>query len=384
LLLYFHYMKKLFLLFIFSFTCSFLFAQYTLRLVVNDVATRKQDDVYVAGNFNDWKPGDANYKMKPFGGTRRVFVLKDIAAGTYEFKFTRGSWEKVETTSKGEDVINHEVKVSSDTSLTFSIAGWHDDYPDKPNPNTATAQVQVLDTAFFIPQLNRYRRVWVYLPKTYNFLKGKSYPVLYMQDGQNLFNERTAAFGEWGIDECLDTLQQKTNKDCIVVGIDNGEHRITEYDPYDNEKYGKGEGKQYVDFLVQTLKPFIDKRFRTLKDAQHTYIAGSSLGALISLYAIVTYPDVFGSAGIFSPAFWISPQLYNDAAQTNWKGMHRFFFYAGQKESETMVNDMKRMEDALYKTHKEIQSTEVIFPLGQHNETYWRKVFPDFYKWLMQ
>lgn len=377
-------MKKFFLSFILSFSISFLFAQYTLRLVVNDVAAKKQDDVYVSGNFNDWKPGDANYKMKPFGGTRRVFVLKDIAAGKYEFKFTRGSWDKVETTAKGEDVTNHEIEVSSDTSLTFSIAGWHDDYPDKPKPNTATAQVQVLDTSFFILQLNRYRRVWVYLPKTYNFLKGKFYPVLYMQDGQNLFNERTAAFGEWGVDECLDTLQQQTNKDCIVVGIDNGEHRVTEYDPYDNEKYGKGEGKQYADFLVQTLKPFIDKRFRTLKDAQHTYIAGSSLGALISLYAVVKYPDVFGSAGIFSPAFWISPQLYNDTQQTTWKGVHRFFFYAGQKESETMVNDMKRMEDALYKTHKEIQTTEVIFPLGQHNETYWRKVFPNFYRWLMQ
>lgn len=378
-------MKKFFLLLAFNFFCSFLFAQYTLRLVVNDAATRKQDDIYVAGNFNDWKPGDANYKMKPFGGTRRVYVLKDIAAGKYEFKFTRGTWEKVETTAKGEDVANHEVEVNSDTSLTFSIAGWHDDYPDKPKPYTATAQVQVLDTAFFIPQLNRYRRVWVYLPKTYNFLKKKSYPVLYLQDGQNLFNERTAFAGEWGIDECLDTLQQQLNKDCIVVGIDNSnEHRTTEYNPYDNAKYGKGEGMQYADFLVQTLKPFVDKRFRTLKDAQHTYVAGSSMGALISLYAVIKYPDVFGSAGIFSPAFWVAPQIYTDAQQTKWKGVHRFFFYAGEKESETMISDMKRMEGVLYKVSDKIQTREVIFPLGQHNETYWRKMFPEFYRWLMQ
>lgn len=378
-------MKKLFLLLAFNFICSILFAQYTLRLVVNDAATRKQDDIYVAGNFNDWKPGNANYKMKPFGGTRRVYVLKDIAAGKYEFKFTRGSWEKVETTAKGEDIANHQVEVNSDTSLSFSIAGWHDDYPDKPKPNTATAQVQVLDTAFFIPQLNRYRRVWAYLPKTYNLLKRKSYPVLYLQDGQNLFNERTAFAGEWGIDECLDTLQQQLNKDCIIVGIDNGDaHRITEYNPYDNAKYGKGEGAQYVEFLVQTLKPFVDKRFRTLKDAQHTYIAGSSMGALISLYAVTKYPDVFGSAGMFSPAFWLAPQIYADAQQANWKSVHRFFFYAGQKESETMISDMKRMEDVLYKASNTIQTREVIFPLGQHNETYWRKMFPEFYRWLMQ
>jgi len=378
-------MKKLLLFFVCCFTCPFLFAQFTLRLIVDSVATRKPDDIYVAGNFNNWTPGDMHYKMKPFGGIRRVFVFKDVPAGKFEFKFTRGGWDKVETTAKGEDVANHEVNVGADTSLTFSIAGWHDDYPDKPKPNTATAQVQVLDTAFAIPQLNRTRRIWIYLPKSYNFLKGKSYPVLYMQDGQNLFNEQTAAFGEWGVDECLDSLQQKLNKECIVVGIDNGSaYRINEYDPYDNAKYGKGEGVQYVDFLVQTLKPFIDKRFRTLKDSSHTFIAGSSMGALISLYAVIKYPNVFGSAGIFSPAFWVAPQLFTDAQQTNFKTLHRFFFYAGQKESETMISDMKQMEDILYKNNKKIQNTEVIFPLGQHNETYWRKVFSDFYKWLMQ
>ena len=156
-------MKKLLLFFVCCFTCPFLFAQFTLRLIVDSVATRKPDDIYVAGNFNNWTPGDTHYKMKPFGGIRRVFVFKDVPAGKFEFKFTRGGWDKVETTAKGEDVANHEVNVGADTSLTFSIAGWHDDYPDKPKPNTATAQVQVLDTAFAIPQLNRTRRIWARL-----------------------------------------------------------------------------------------------------------------------------------------------------------------------------------------------------------------------------
>ncbi|HXL54633.1 MAG TPA: alpha/beta hydrolase-fold protein, partial [Chitinophagaceae bacterium] len=368
-----------------SFIYSFLFAQYTLRVIVDSASTRKLEDIYVAGNFNNWNPHDYNYKMKPFGGTRRVFVFKNISAGKYEFKFTRGAWEKVETTATGEDVTDHTIDISTDTSLNFTIAGWHDDYPDKPKPNTATAQVQVLDTAFLIPQLNRYRRIWIYLPKTYNYTKGKYYPVLYMHDGQNLFNEQTAPFGEWGIDECLDTLQTQLNKESIVVGIDNGgEHRMTEYNPYDNEKYGKGEGSQYVDFIAQTLKPFIDKRFRTSKDAPNTFIAGSSMGGLISLYAVEKYPDVFGAAGIFSPSFWLTPQFYSDVQKMTWKGLHRFFFYAGAKESESMISDMKEMEGVLYKSNKNIQTREVIFPLGQHNESYWRKTFPDFYKWLMQ
>jgi predicted alpha/beta superfamily hydrolase len=378
-------MKKLFLLFVYVNLCSLLFGQYSLRIVVTDAATKQQEDIYVAGNFNNWNPADPSFKMKPFGGTRRVYVLKDIAPGKYEFKFTRGSWDKVETTAKGEDLENHIIEVNSDTSVTFSVAGWHDAYPVKPKPNTASAQVQVLDTAFFMPQLNRNRRIWVYLPKNYQLLKSKSYPVLYMQDGQNLFNEQTAAFGEWGIDECLDTLQQQLNKECIVVGIDNGgERRINEYDPFDTQQYGKGQGDAYVDFLALVLKPYIDKHFRTLKDAQHTFIAGSSVGALISLYAVAKYPEVYSSAGIFSPSFWIAPQMFNNIQQKKWNGVHRFFFYAGGKEAQTMIPDMKKMEGLLYESKDQVQTREVIFPLGQHNETYWRKIFPEFYKWLMQ
>ena len=375
-------MKKVFLLVVCSLCFKCLFAQYTLRLIVTDVATQKGGEVYLAGDFNNWNPGDYNYRMKPFGPTRRVYVFKDVAAGKYAFKFTRGSWDKVESTAKGEDVGNHEIEMSSDTSLSFSIAGWKDDFPDKPKPNTATAQVQVLDTTFFIPQLNRYRRLWIYLPVNYTLLKSKVFPVLYMQDGQNLFNVQTAFADEWGVDECLDTLQKKLNKDCIIVGIDNGgQYRMTEYNPYDNDKYGKGEGNQYIDFIAKTLKPFIDTHYRTLKDPLHTAIAGSSMGGLISLYAVIKYPDVFGSAGVFSPALQLAPRMYLDAQQIKLNSMRHFFFYAGEKESETMVSNMKQMEKVLY-DNKQIDEREVIFPLGQHNETYWRQIFDDFYRWL--
>lgn len=359
-------------------------AQFTVRIIVNDVATKKLDDIYIAGDFNNWNPHDDVYKMKLFGATRKVYVLKDVAPGTYNFKFTRGSWEKVETSAKGEDIENHTVEVSADTSMTFFVAGWKDDFPDKPKPNTASAQVQIMDTAFFIPQLNRTRKIWVYLPKNYNLLKSKYFPVLYMQDGQNLFNEQTAFSGEWGVDECLDTLQKQLNKDCIVVGIDNGgDKRMNEYNPYDDKKFGKGEGDLYLDFIAQTLKPFIDNRFRTQKDRQHTFIAGSSMGGLISMYAIKKYPDVFGSAGVFSPSFWIAPQLYTDLENTKWKDVHTVFFYAGKKEGDDMVPDLMNIKKLLEST-KYFNTTELIFPLGQHKEEYWRKAFEVFYRKLMQ
>ncbi len=382
-------MKKLILLFFLLVPAIAAFCQYTLKLVVTrvpkptvNVAQRAAEPIYVAGNFNNWNPKDEQYKLKPLGNRVSV-VLKDIPAGMYAFKFTRGDWSKVETTADGRDIADRVVEVKGDMTEEIVIEGWKDDYPDKPRPYTATPQVKVLDSAFHIPQLDRKRRIWIYLPKGYATSKN-TYPVLYMHDGQNLFNEQTAPFGEWGVDEAMDSLQRQTGKEMIVVGIDNGgDKRMTEYNPYDHEKFGKGEGSRYVDFLVDTLKPYIDKKFRTKKEAQHTFVAGSSMGGLISLYAVLKYPGVFGAAGVFSPAFWVTPQLYPDVEKADWAGNRpRFYFYAGGKESTTMVADMKKMV-ALVEKKKGHHVISVVNPLGLHNEPTWRKQFPNFYRWLV-
>lgn len=358
--------------------------QYTIRLVVNEVGAKKLDDIYVTGNFNNWNPKDDKYKLKPFGLSRRAIILKDLPAGKYEFKFTRGGFDKVETTARGEDVPNHEITVKEDVAQDFNIPGWKDDYPDKPKPNTATAQVKVIDTAFLIPQLNRKRRIWAYLPKSYP-TSTKKYPVIYMHDGQNLFNEQTAPFGEWGIDETLDTLIRRTGKEAIIIGIDNGgDKRMTEYNPYDFKNFGKGEGSQYTDFLVLTLKPYIDKKFRTLKDSSHTFVAGSSMGGLISLFAVVKYPAVFGGAGIFSPAFWTAPAIYEEVAKADLgRAIKKFYFYAGGKESEVMIPDMDKMIATIEKKGN-YETRRLMNPLGKHNEATWRKEFVDFYQFIVR
>lgn len=357
-------------------------AQYTVRLIVTDVATKKNDDIYVSGNFNNWNPKDENYKLKPFGGSRKSIVIKDIAAGTYAFKFTRGTFEKVECAADGRDIDDRILEVTTDVSQECIVAGWKDDYPERPKTYTASPQVRIIDTAFYIPQLNRKRRIWMYLPKGYA-TSSKIYPVLYMHDGQNLFNEKTAAFGEWGIDECLDTLQKKLDKECIVVGIDNGgDKRITEYNPYDNPQYGKGEGKLYIDFLANTLKPYVDSKYRTKKGPENTFIAGSSMGGLISLYAVLQYPTIFGAAGVFSPSLWVAPPIFGEAEKFVSASVPKFYLYAGSKEGVTTVPDLQKMYDILQNKPK-VNVRSVIYPLGQHNETYWRKQFVDFYTWLM-
>ena len=374
-------MKKLLILFALFFSVAST-AQFTVRLIVTDVATRKNDDIYVSGNFNGWNPKDENYKLKPFGGSRKSIVIKDLATGTYAFKFTRGGFDKVETTGDGRDISDRVLEVNADLSQEFTVAGWKDEYPEVPKRYTASPQVRIIDTAFRIPQLERNRRIWIYLPKGYA-TASKTYPVLYMQDGQNLFNEQTAPFGEWGVDECLDTLQQKLGKECIVVGIDNGgTKRMTEYNPYDHAEYGKGEGKQYTEFIVKTLKPFIDSKYRTLKSAENTFIAGSSMGGLISFYAILQCPDVFGASGVFSPSFWVSDQVFADAEKFTTTAMPRFYMYAGKMEPANIVPNNEKMGSILQKKQR-YAIRLVTDPLGKHNEKTWRQEFADFYKWLM-
>ncbi len=143
---------------------------------------------------------------------------------------------------------------------------------------TATKNVFILDENFFFPSLNRHRKIWVYLPQTYNDLD-KRYPVIYMHDGQNLFDEFNAFGAEWGIDETLD--YEKGN--IIVIGIENGaDHRMSEYMMHDHPDHGAGEGAAYIKDIAEVLKPFTDNILRTKTAPEHTCIAGSSMGGLIS------------------------------------------------------------------------------------------------------
>lgn len=355
-------------------------AQFTVRLIVTSVATKENEAIYLSGNFNNWNPQDENYKLKPFGGTRKSIVLKEIPAGSYAFKFTRGE-NKYECASDGRDIPDRMLEVNEDISKEYTIAGWKDNYPERPKTYSASPQVRIIDTAFYIPQLNRTRRIWIYLPKNYASV-GKAYPVLYMQDGQNLFNNKTAFSSEWGIDECLDTLQVKLEKECIVVGIDNGGNkRMNEYNPYDHVQFGKGEGKAYIEFIATTLKPFIDAKYRTRKGVNYTYIAGSSMGGLVSWYAMIQYPLIFGGAGIFSPSFWVSPMVFVDAAQFKTVGTPKFYFYVGALEGPTMVADMKKVV-SIFQTKSPMVTRSVVNPIGQHKESDWSAEFAHFYKWM--
>ncbi len=301
-----------------------------------------------------------------------------LPAGRYEFKLTRGNWAKVECNKDGTGTGNRSLQVESDTLISLSVSGWQDRFGAPVKKTTASRNVRIIDTAFFMPQLNRYRRVWIYLPPDY---KKSTCPVIYMHDGQNLFEDSSSYAGEWGIDEFLDTARMK---DCIVVGIDHGGARRTnEYCPYDMERFGKGEGDRYLEFIVRTLKPYIDRTYFPLRDRDHTFIGGSSMGGLISMYALLKYPKIFGGAGIFSPAFWVGPGIFRDIKRKGCKVKARIYFYAGKSESESMVPDMLKAMTGMAAVSKKTKMTTVIRDAGRHNEQTWRREFPLFYEWLM-
>ncbi len=373
-------------MFVLIFLCTSLhsFAQeYSLLIKVKAVPSLKMPDtLYVAGNFNEWNPGNTKYQLIKTGDLYAVSI-SGLKKDVYQFKFTRGDWSKVEVHQDGSGLENRLVKLSSDTTVEYLIDGWQDDFIQVEKKHTASSNVQILDTAFFIPQLKRTRRIWIYLPEGYdNYKNKKRYPVIYMHDGQNIFDEYTAGYGEWGVDECLDSLIKNGKPASIVVGIDNGPKRMNEYNPYYFERFGEGEGEKYVDFLANTLKPYIDKNYRTMRTRQNTIIAGSSMGGLISYYALLSHPKTFGKAGVFSPAFWTAPDINQLTDSVGAKIEGRIFFYMGELEGATYVSDMKAVSDNIGKRSDSVIYS-LIDPDGRHNEQAWRKWFEEFYTWIV-
>ena len=358
-----------------------LFGQQKIMFLTGKIPASKTpvSHLFLAGNFNNWDPGDKAWEFQP-GPSGSYRLLKNLPKGIYGFKITKGTWQGVECNAAGKPIQNRILSVKGDTTVNITIAGWQDNYPAAEKKHTASNHVHIINENFEIPQLGRQRRVWIYLPADYQSSKNK-YPVIYMHDGQNLFDDYTASFGKWGVDDILDKLPAQ--KQCIVVGIDHGgSYRLAEYDPFDS-KYGSGQGKEYVDFLVKTLKPYIDNHYRTKPDARHTTVAGSSLGGLISMYAALKYPNVFGNAGIFSPAFWIAPEIYDLAQKTRLPAGSAFYFVCGDAESKSMVAEMQKMAAIIRSKNTKQKPPVVIIKGAGHNEKQWNGDFPGFYNWLI-
>ncbi len=228
------------------------------------------------------------------------------------------------------------------------------------------------------PELANRRDVLVALPPSYGQGEAR-YPVVYMQDGQNLFDSATSYAGDWQLRETL-AAHAAGGIEAIVVGIPNmGEERKDEYAPFADARHGGGRGEAYMRFLLRTLKPLIDREFRTRPGSPDTSIAGSSLGGLLSLYAFLSRPDAFGAVAALSPSLWFAR-----GAIFRWArgrriggGGGRVYLDAGGREPARTVRDARRMRDLLASNGYVPGATLAYLedPDGGHDEPSWARRF---------
>jgi len=242
------------------------------------------------------------------------------------------------------------------------------------NAQQSTDSKQVSTFTINSPQLKTDKKIWVYLPKKYA-TSDKKFPVIYMHDAQNLFDAKTSYVGEWNVDETLDSISAQV----IVIGIEHGnEKRIEELTPFKNEKYGGGNADNYLDFIVKTLKPYVDKNYRTKTNANNTALFGSSLGGLVSFYGSLKYPDVFGKVGCFSPSFWFNRKEIFALMEQTKTFKTKIYFLCGDTEGDVdMIIDLNKMEYQVNTKRCECKklNKKIIVKNGQHNEKLWREGF---------
>ena len=244
--------------------------------------------------------------------------------------------------------------------------------------HTVVGNVLVLPQVWS-PQLNNARDLLVYLPPSYA-VSTRRYPVLYLQDAQNLFDRATSFAGvEWQVDEAMEALSAE-GLEAIVVGIPHmNDHRLAEYTPPTNP-WWRGRGDQYVAFICDTLKPLIDQSFRTRIEREHTGILGSSMGALISLYAFFERPDIFGRCGAMSPSLWVGRGAINQHARTPLTG-ERFYLDNGTRENNARPL-YERLLELGYRDGSQLMY--VVEEGGLHTEAAWARRLPNALRFLLR
>jgi len=345
--------------------------KFTVKALCFNLA--KTDTIFIAGNnqqFGDWNPNKIPLEKVNDSLWTKTFTFP--ANEILEFKFTKGSWNKEALTDEKTVPQNYSLKLTSDTLFETRINYWRGETPVEGGfDGQVTGTVEQLGKFSYEGILPRDVTVW--LPPDYELHPEKRFPVLYMHDGQNLFDPKTSYMGvDWQIDETADSLirQGKINS-LIIVGIDNTTDRSVEYAP-------TKKGMAYMDFIVNKLKPFIDSTFRTKPEREFTATGGSSMGGLISFMLAWTRDDIFSKAICMSPAF-----VYGNVDFTSYVSSYR----AEKKDIELYIdNGGVGLEEILQPGIDKILETleRKDFKLGRdlfylkdstanHNEAAWAK-----------
>lgn len=236
----------------------------------------------------------------------------------------------------------------------------------------------------YSPQLDNRRDLLISLPGGYS-ARNRQYPVIYMHDGQNLFDPATSFSGSWNVDVAMAEVSLD-GLNAIVVGIPNmGRERLAEYSPFEHPQLGGGRGDLYLDFLVNTVKPLIDDRYLTAADREHTGIVGSSMGGLISLHAFFRHSDVFGFAGVLSPSLWVSEAATLAFIKQAPFVPGKLYLDVGDLEGRRHVTKALRLRKLLeakgYKLGEDLMWVEE--EIGAHHESAWARRFRDALPFLL-
>ena len=368
--------------------------------VTFDVAVPLETDanaeVWLSGSdeaLGKWSGAGLKLSRSPDGRYHGTVTLP--AGAVIEYKVTRGSWETVEKDASGQEVRNRALKLKVGTRkqrVTLTVARWADQTGASAQ-HTLVGNIRYLRavSSRFLP---RKRDIIVWLPPGYDENPKRRYPVFYMHDGQNLMDAATAFSGaEWRVDEAASQLVQAGEVEpLIIVGVYNTEDRFDEYthvkDNGEFAEFGGGKADAYGRFLVEELKPMIDRTFRTKPGPESTGLGGSSLGGLVTMHLGIKYPQVFRRLAVVSPSvFWAKKDIITRVKALKRKLPAKIWVDIGTEESkgsQETVEDARLLRDALvaegWVMDKDLKYLEVVGAF--HTESAWAGRIGDILKYL--
>jgi len=352
--------------------CFFLFVNtyaqensVTINVQTKDLPAGSK--VFITGNnrqMGSWNPGLIELDSIAENIRSKKFLFSK--GENIEFKITRGDWQNEAIYKVGETPANFRLKVEKDTAISIFIEHWKDQF-EQIIVGQITGNVEYvkdLEGEGILP-----RDIIIWLPPGYDSNLNHYYPVLYMHDGQNLFDPRTASFGvDWQLDETADSLiRNEIIEEIIIVGIYNSSERRSDYSP-------GSKGYAYMNFIVNKLKPFIDEKYRTLPDRENTAVGGSSMGGLISFMLLWEHNDVFAKAACFSPAFKYIGLDYVSFVDSTASDKRSFSLYLDNGDvglEEQLQSGIDDMMEVLKKHGYEFEW--FIDKNAEHNEAAWAK-----------
>jgi len=366
-------------------------------------APDERGPLYFAGAFNRWQPDDPAWKLAREDANESsrwtlTVAVETLTVAPIEFKLTRGSWDTVELSANLTDRPNR-VLLARDLveEIALTVEAWADDRPDAreraSGPPAVTGHLEIFDLAS--EHLGNTRKVRAWLPPGYDAEENakRQYPVLYMHDGQNVFDATTSFMGaEWGADETATRLIEAGEiAPLIIVGIDHaGADRTSEYNPpFTSARGVPHRGDRYLGFVTEGVMPAIERRYRVARGPRHTALGGSSFGGNITLYAALRHPDRFGAILVESPVAWVFNAELMERCAKHEAWPRRVWVAIGTKESEDprkQAGYEHAMEvlRAAFQEQGLLPDRARIFTANDatHHESAWARRLPDALKFL--